>query len=285
MAGRAAEVSGMDRQRTTILLIHGLWLTSKVWENWVLRYTTVGYQALAADWPGMTADVHALRADPSTMDGVGLAEVADHYEKIIRELPATPIIMGHAVGGVLVQMLLDRGLGRAGVAIGSAPVKGVFGLPWSSLRAGFPILRNPANRKRTVGLTARQWRYAFANTLTREQSQAAYDRYCVPASGRPLWQSVLANFTTNPATKVDPRKDDRAPLLFIAGGEDRTAPASLNEANLRLYRNSNAMTDYRIFPGRPHFSIGAPGWEEVADYALAWASSRGVARYPGEAAS
>jgi pimeloyl-ACP methyl ester carboxylesterase len=282
MAGRVTEVPGMDRHRTTIVLIHGLWLTSKVWEHWVRRYTTVGYQALAADWPRMASGVDAVRADPSTMDGVGLAEVADHYEKIIRELPGTPIIMGHACGGILVQMLLDRGLGRAGVAIGSAPVKGVYGLPWSTVRAGLPVLRNPASRKRTVELTARQWRYAFANTLTAEQSQAAYDRYCVPAAGRPLWQSVLANFMASPATKVDPRKDDRAPLLFIAGGEDHTAPASLNEANLRLYRNSAAMTDYRIFPGRPHF-IGAPGWEEVADYALAWASSQGVALYPSAA--
>jgi alpha-beta hydrolase superfamily lysophospholipase len=86
-----------------------------------------------------------------------------------------------------------------------------------------------------------------------------------------LFQASLANFNPHAATAVDFHDDQRAPLLLIAGGRDHVAPASVTEANVRLYHHSAAVTDYKKFPDRPHFTVGAPGWEEVADYALRWA--------------
>ena len=65
-------------------------------------------------------------------------------------------------------------------------------------------------------------------------------------------------------------KDARAPLLFIAGGEDSIMPPSVNESNAKHY-TSDTDTDYHLFHGRSHWTCGAPGWEEVADYALSWA--------------
>jgi alpha-beta hydrolase superfamily lysophospholipase len=267
----------------TIVLVHGLWLTPRSWEHWVTRYSEAGYTVLAPSWPGMEAEVEALREDPSVMNGLGLGEIAEHYEKIIRNLDKPPIIMGHSFGGAIVQILLDRGLGRAGVAIDSAPVKGVLGLPLSTIRAAFPALRNPATRKKTVSLTPDQWHYSFTNTMfDDEQSRAAYERYQVPSTGRPLWQAAFANFDPKAATKVNLRNNRRAPLLFIAGGEDHVAPASTNRENAKRYGKSTAVTDYKEFAGRPHFTGAAPGWEAVADYALAWASSHDVTHYPSK---
>jgi hypothetical protein len=179
-------------------------------------------------------------------------------------------------------MLLDRGLGSAGVAIDSAPVKGVLRLPVTSLRSAFPVLNNPANRKRTVGLTPQQWHYGFTNTMGDAESQEAYDRYHVPSSGRPLWQAATANLLPDAATKVNFSNNERAPLLMIAGGADHTAPASMNRENVKRYHKSSAITDYREFAGRPHFTCGAPGWEDVADFALSWAArhSQATGRSP-----
>jgi pimeloyl-ACP methyl ester carboxylesterase len=70
---------------------------------------------------------------------------------------------------------------------------------------------------------------------------------------------------------VNFRNEDRAPLLFIAGGEDNLMPPAVNQSNAKHYRHANTVTDYKEFPGRSHYTVGQDGWEEVADYALEWA--------------
>src|SRR3954471_1539004 len=167
--------SSADSGQSTIVFINGLWHTSGSWKRWADRYSKAGYQVLVPDWPGMDVDIDVLRKDPSVMNGLGVTEIADHYEAIIRELAAPPILIGHSLGGLLVEILLDRGLGSAGVAIHPGPAKGVRRLPLSSLRVAFPVLRNPANRKRTVALTPKQWYYAMDNTLSAQESRASYD--------------------------------------------------------------------------------------------------------------
>ena len=267
----------------TIVLIHGLWLTSRCWEHWIGHYADAGFHVVAPSWPGMEVEVEALRRDPSVLDGLGITEVVDHYEKVVRDLNRPPILVGHSFGGVVVQLLLDRGLGAVGVTLHSAPVKGVYRLPLSSLRSSFAVLRRPANRDRTVALTPQQWRYALANTLIGSAADAAFERYHVPAPGRPLWQAAAANLRPRPPTKVDFRYH-RAPLLMLAGTADHTVPAALCRENARRYRKSSATTDYHEFAGRPHFTTGAPGWEEVADYALDWAMANSGADSRREAA-
>jgi pimeloyl-ACP methyl ester carboxylesterase len=258
----------------TIVLIHGLWMTALSWEHWAARYEDCGYRVVAESWPGMGGDIEELRRDPSGIEHLGIEEIVEHYARIIGELDRPPIIMGHSFGGAFTQILLDRGLGAAGVAIDSAPVKGLLALPASTLKSGFPVLKNPANRHRAVSLTPEEFHYSFTNTLSEEESTAIYERYAVPGPGRVLFQGAIANFNPHAATEIDFKNDDRAPLLFIAGGEDHVAPASLNEANAKRYRKSDAVTDYREFPGRSHYTLGQDGWEEVADYALDWAADR-----------
>ncbi|MEV0455094.1 alpha/beta hydrolase [Catellatospora methionotrophica] len=255
----------------TIVLIHGLWMTPLSWEHWVEHYTEAGYRVLAPSWPGLEGGVEALRRDPSPLAGLGVGEVADHYERIIADLDRPPIIMGHSFGGALTQILLGRGLGAAGVAINSAQVKGVYRLPLTQLKAASPVLGNPANRTKAVPFTPEQFHYAFTNTLTAEQSRQVYDRYHVPAAARALFQGAFANLDGRSPLAVDVRRDDRAPLLFVAGGADHIVPPSVNRANHRLYRHSSAITDYQEFPGRSHHTVGQDGWQQVADYALAWA--------------
>jgi pimeloyl-ACP methyl ester carboxylesterase len=225
----------------------------------------------------MEIEVEALREDPTPMNGLGVGEVAAHYEKLIRALDMPPIIMGHSFGGLITQVMLDRGLGSAGVAIHPAPVKGVYRLPISSLRSARPVLSNPANRNKTVALTPEQFHYSFTNTLSADESREIYDRYHVPAPGRPLFQAATANLLPNPVTKVNLRNNTRAPLLIIAGSADHTAPASMNRENAKRYRHSSAVTEYKEFPGRPHFTVGVPGWEDVADHAVNWAQEHAVA--------
>ncbi len=257
--------------RDTIVLVHGLWMTPLSWEQWVDRFTGRGHRVIAPAWPGMDGPVEELRRDTSAFARLGVSEIADHYEAIIRKLDSPPIIMGHSFGGLVTQILLDRGLGAAGVAIDSAPIKGILGLPYSSLRVASVAVKNPANRHRAVALSPKQFHYAFTNNLTAEQSQPLYERYAVPGPGRPLFQAAFANFNPRAATKVNVHNDDRAPLLLIAGGKDHTVPASTTRSNFKLQSKSKAITALREYPDRSHWTVAEDGWEEVADHALAWA--------------
>jgi alpha-beta hydrolase superfamily lysophospholipase len=272
-AADATETAAMSPEsKPTIVLIHGLWVNALSWEHWAERYRARGHEVIARGWPGMEGDIEALRADPSGIDDVGIADVIDHYQGVIEALAEPPIVMGHSFGGAFVQVLLDRGLGAAGVGIDASAVKGVTKLPLSTLRATSSGLGNPRNRHRAIAMTADEFHYAFTNTLDDEAAAQAYARYAAPGPGKVLWEGALANLTRHSPLTVDFDRADRAPLLLIAGGADHVVPASVDTQTFNKYDNdSGSVVEYKEFPGRSHFTIGQPGWEEVADYALDWA--------------
>jgi pimeloyl-ACP methyl ester carboxylesterase len=255
----------------TIVLIHGLWLNPLSWEGWKERFEAKGHRVLAPAWPGLDKPIDELRRDTSGYDHLGLTEIVDHYDRLIRDLDQPPIIMGHSFGGLIVQLLLDRGLGAAGVAVDPAPIKGVLGLPYSQLKVASVALKNPANRHRAQMLTPKQFHYGFTNTLSEQESNKVYERYAVPGPGRVLFQAGLANFNPHAPSKVNTRNNNRAPLLLLAGGKDHTVPASTVRATKKLYRHSTAVTELKEYPERSHYTVGQEGWEDVADNALAWA--------------
>ncbi|HEV3097428.1 MAG TPA: alpha/beta hydrolase [Candidatus Dormibacteraeota bacterium] len=261
----------------TIVLIHGLWLTPLSWEHWIDRYSSRGYKVIAPSWPGMEGGIDDLRRNPDKVANLGVTEIVDHYDQVVRQLEHPPIIMGHSFGGLFTQILLDRSLGAAGVAIDSAPVKGVYILPFSELKVAWPALRNPANLNKAAIPTPEQFHYSFGNLLSEEESRAVYDRYAVPGPDHVLFQASFANFNPNAATAVNFLNDTRAPLLLIAGGKDHIVPASVTRANYNLYRKSKAVTDFKEYPDRSHYTVGQPGWEDVADYALKWAEENAAA--------
>jgi pimeloyl-ACP methyl ester carboxylesterase len=253
---------------TTIVLINGLWMTALSWENWVKHYSDKGYWVIAPNWPGMDGDIQQLRRDPSSFATLGVTDVVDHYEQIIRELETPPIIIGYGFGGLVTQILLDRGWGAAGVAMASAPVKGIARLPLSVLKLAFSVLGKSHSNK-TASLTAEQFHRAFANSLTETESLDAFKRYIVPAPNRVLLQTAFASFISHSVASVNFRNDTRAPLLLVAGGQDRVVPRSLVKANFELYRESKAETDYKEYPEQTHFTLLQEA--RVAQYALGWA--------------
>jgi pimeloyl-ACP methyl ester carboxylesterase len=256
----------------TIVLIHGFWVTPRSWEDWVAHYEAKGYRVLAPAYPGFEVEVEALNQDPSPIEAVTVPQIIEHLETVVGGLERPPILIGHSAGGVFTQVLLDHGFGAAGVAINSAPTEGVKRVPLTQVKASFPVLKNPANRHRAVGLTFDQWHYAFTNTFPEEESRALYERYHIPASGSIFWGSALANIHPgHQDTYVDYHNDARAPLLFISGSDDHLMPPKIQQSNAKHYK-SDTVTEIKTFVG-PHLLPSKEGWEEVADYALEWAVS------------
>jgi pimeloyl-ACP methyl ester carboxylesterase len=263
----------MPSTRTPVLFIPGLWLHSQSWQSWIELFREAGYDPITRDWPGVPPTVQETRAHPESMAGQGVAEIVEHYARIIRELPAKPIVIGHSTGGLAAQILLDRGLAAAAVAIDSAAFKGVLALPLSTLRATFPALKDPRNAKKAVTLTAAEFRYGFANAVSAEEAAELYQRWAIPGPARPLFQIALANLAPSSAARVDTGNATRGPLLLITGEKDHTVPPAVTRSTLKRYRRSSAVTDMREMAGRGHSLTIDSGWREVADTTLAWLGS------------
>lgn len=249
-----------------IVLVHGLWMTPLSFECWAHRYGERGYRVHVPGWPGMDHDIRRLRRSPESFASLGIRQIVDHYEQVVLGLGEPPILVGHGLGGLVVQALLDRGLGSCGVAVASAPIRGIWTVPYTKMRAVTPQLLTG----RCVQLTPAQFHQAFMNTASRDEAYRAYERHVVPGPGRVLLQAGLANFNPFAASSINVRRNSRAPLLLVAASEDRLSPPSMVKANVRAYRDSLATTEYREFAGRAHFVIAQSGWQEVADYALDW---------------
>jgi len=248
----------MSNDATPIVLIRGLWLSTDSWQGWVDRYRGGGHIVHTPDWP----------SDP----GAGLAEAIDHFDAFVRSLPEAPVIIGHAMGGLVTQVLIDRGLGRAGVAIAPSKPRGVLRVPLSMVRSAWPWLRDPLNRRSTVAITPGHFHYVFANTVPRAESDRWHSQLAVPAPRRLLFDAATADLgpKRTAASAVDFANPDRAPLLLIAGDRDHAMPESVVYENFNRYRRSSAATDFKLFHGRPHLITVLTGWEDVADHALAW---------------
>lgn len=247
----------------TIVLIHGMFMTPLCWEKWIPYYESKGYRVFAPAWPGRDKSVEELRKahpDPE-LAKLKLNHIVDHMEAFIKGLNEKPAIIGHSMGGLAVQILLQRDVAVAGIAIDPAPPAGVFTTEWSFVKSNFPAI-NPFLLSQPVQMTFEHFQYAFANSLPLDEQRAAYDRYMVPESrGVPI--SSLGD-----AGKVDFSKP-RRPLLITAGEKDHIIPASLNRSNRNKYKTPS-VTDFKEFAGRDHFLIGSRGWEEIADTCLDW---------------
>jgi len=251
-----------------IIFIHGLWIHASSWKPWMDFFNQRGYETLNPGWPGDSATVAECRANPQAIANRGVTEIADSYAKIIESLSEAPIVIGHSFGGLIVQVILGRGIASAGIAIDPAPIKGVWQLPLSALKASFPVLGNPFNLKKAVSLTFGQFRYGFANAVPEDEAKKLYDSWTIPAPGRPLFQAAVATFAGS-ETKVNTANTTRGPLLITGGEKDHIAPPILGKASLKKYSKS-VMTEFKLFEGRGHSLIVDHGWQEVAEYSLAW---------------
>ena len=249
----------------TIVLVHGAWLNSLSFEHVKARYEAQGYTVIVPDWPHDNRSPAELRANPAPeLARTGQREIVAHYEKIIRALPEKPILIGHSLGAVFVQHLLERGLGVAGVSINPAPTPGVPLGPQAIVSA-LPVFGDPLSWRKAKTMSFDFFRTRFAQTIPDDLVRAEFDRYIIPTAGLVYWNGVV-----NPM-KIDFAGQDRAPLLLIGGGKDLIADASMTRAIFKKQSKAKALTELKVYEDRSHWTLMDKGWEAVADLALNWA--------------
>ena len=256
--------------RTPVVFIHGLWVLASSWDNWARLFEEAGYAAVTPIWPGDPETVDEARANPDLLAKNSLGEIADHTADVIGMLDRKPAVMGHSTGGLLAQIIADRGLSAATVAIDPGPFRGVLPLPISALRSALPVLANPLNRGRAVTLTLDQFKYGWANALDDEEAKRIYDTYHVAAPGKPLMQMANANLNPFTEAKLDPKNPERGPLLIIDGEVDHTVPWAIANASYNRQKRNASVTELKKIPNRGHSLTIDSGWREVAETALAF---------------
>ncbi|NBB61479.1 alpha/beta fold hydrolase [Pseudomonas sp. ODNR1LW] len=248
-----------------VVFVHGLWVTSASWRPFEGPWREAGYEVHTPEWPVLDgASAAELRsAPPAALGSLSIGAVVERMADYIRSLDTPPLLVGHSFGGLFIQLLLDRGLGRGGVALNPAPIAGV--LPgWLTLSAAAPAILRPGGARRTYALSPRLWAQRYANAAPTQLQAETWEAYVTPTSGRIIHQAAFWR-----GTRVDPRRR-LSPLLITAGDRDRLVTPYLSRAAFRIQRRSPAPTDFIEFPGRSHLLLAEPGWEEIAHACIAW---------------
>jgi pimeloyl-ACP methyl ester carboxylesterase len=256
--------------RQPVVFIHGLWLLPSSWDNWAQLFEEAGYAAVTPSWPDDPETVEEARANPDVLAKKTLKQVADHTAEVIGKLDRKPAVMGHSTGGLLTQMIADRGLSAVSVAIDPGPFRGVLPLPFSTLKVSAPVLKNPLNRGRAITLSLDQFKYGWANALSDEEARQLYKTHHVAAPGSALMQMANANLNPFTEAKVDPKNPDRGPLLILDGEKDHTVPWAIANAAYKRQKHNEAVTEIEKIPNRGHALTIDHGWREVAEKALAF---------------
>lgn len=246
-----------------VVFIHGLFMNPKSWDSWKAYFEARGYTCHTPAFPYHEGNPEELRKNPDArLARVTFRDVINTLVKFIDQLPEKPILIGHSVGALAVQKLINLDKGAAGICINSAPPLFIFTTTWSFVTTNMPVV-NPFKGNSIFYPTVDWFHRAFCNTLTMAETEKEFNQFVVPES-RNIPRSI-----TGPQGSIDFKKP-HVPLLLTSGDRDTIVPADLNRKNHRAYAGSPGITDYVSFQGRSHYICGQPGWEEVADYCLSW---------------
>ncbi|OIQ20175.1 MAG: alpha/beta hydrolase [Flavobacterium sp. MedPE-SWcel] len=250
----------------TVIFITGAFASHRTWDKWISYYEERGYNCIAPAWPNKNASSQILKSKhpDNNIADTKLSNVLKHYTEIISQQPMKPIVIGHSLGGLIVQLLLQQNLVIAGVALHPIPPKGIFSLNPTCLLSSLKRIGLFSSSNEPHLINFKEWQSLFTNGTPYEEQKYSHGKDVVPQSKRVLKdrfsQTAKINFTT-----------PHEPLLIVSGTTDRITLPSINYKNYTKYDKKNSsVIDYKEFQNKNHFSYGLSSWKEEADYILDW---------------
>jgi len=246
-----------------IVFIHGMFLNSKSWENWLSYFEALGYPCEAPAWPLHEGDPAGLRSHiPAGLGRLSLADLHGHYQALLRREARPPVVIGHSLGGLLMQKLAADGLIWAGVGICSVAPNRMFAADWGFLRNATSIT-NPFAGDEPYEMTEEGFHQNFANALGEVASFTENQKYAMHES-RQVLRDIMGD-----EGRID-MDAPHVPLLLVGAEKDEIIPNSLVRRNAHAYTDKRSHSEYTEFSGRGHFICGEPRWEEVAEKIANW---------------
>ena len=255
----------MNSLPKSIVFITGTFIGQNCWDEWKLFFESKGYNCIAPAWPFKDAPPEELRNRHPDLAIASnrLASVTDYFADAIRVFPQKPIMIGHSIGGLIVQLLLQRRLGAAGVAIHSFPPAGINTFKFSFAKAVWEAMAFFTSAKKSYLVSFQKWKRSFVNGLSCEQQKQLYYKYAIPESKGIIRDAFRCTVRVN-------FNKPHTPLLFTSGCRDRIIPDALNFINYKNYKNSNSITGYKRFKSHGHLVFDSPLWQEEAEFILSW---------------
>ncbi|WP_194778355.1 alpha/beta hydrolase [Pararhodonellum marinum] len=252
----------------TIVLIHGLFQNSHSWQNWKLFFEAKGYTVYAPSFPYHQGEPQVLQKeiDPELVN-LDFPQVLDYMLAYVDSLPEKPIVIGHSIGGLLTQKLVEMEKASMGITLASANPRGISVLNWKYIRSNFRMVNPLRSRNKVCQPPMRWFKYTFFNTLSDSAAISAHQTYFIPES------RIIAKTSTQKGMEIDFEKA-HVPMLFIAGEKDNDLPPPLIRKNFEAYQHEGSNREYYTFPKRSHYIASEPGWEEVAIFVEEWIKER-----------
>jgi pimeloyl-ACP methyl ester carboxylesterase len=165
-------------------------------------------------------------------------------------------VIGHSMGGLLVQQVAAQTRLRAAVLLASAPPRGIAALRGPAL-ARLWRYTGPLLTGRGFLPTPADARAILFNALPPDLARDAGARL-VPESGRAAREVALGRIAVD-AARV------RCPVLVVGAGLDRITPLAAQRRLAARYGG-----ELRVWPGHAHMPMLEDGWEAAADALLGW---------------
>ncbi len=242
--------------RPPLLFVHGAWHGAWCWDQGFLQYCAArGWYATALSLRG-----HGGSPLGGSLRLVRIRDYVEDVRTVAESLRELPILIGHSMGGFVVQKYLEKYSAAGAVLLASAPPQGVWRstlqihlrYPWRALRMHgtrslYPLVDSPEMVRNLF----------FSPSATQAQVEAVAERV-QDESYRAFLDMLLFDL---------PRKPHLGTPVQVLGGQldDVFPPATVRET-ARVYGVAAMM-----FPGMAHDMMLEPGWESVAQAILDWA--------------
>ncbi|PTR29115.1 alpha-beta hydrolase superfamily lysophospholipase [Rhodococcus sp. OK519] len=250
-----------SRHPTPVLCVHGAWHGAWCWDEHFLEYFVArGYRAVAVSLRG-----HGGSRTSKPLHSLSVADYVDDVRKVADRLPSGPILLGHSMGGFVVQKYLESNTAPAAVLLASTPPRGASRSlvrrarvhPWLYVKAAVT-----GRSLHTVSLPAVA-REAFFPAGMSDILVTRYASRLTEESRRSVLDTLFLDL---------PRPERvTAPILVLGGSDDRVfSPAEIH-ATARAYR-----TTAEILPHTTHNMMLGTQWRPVAEHIAMWLDARGL---------
>jgi pimeloyl-ACP methyl ester carboxylesterase len=243
-----------------LLFVHGAWHAAWCWdEHFLSFFADKGHRALAVSLRG-----HGSSPAPK-LRACSVADYVEDISVVADSLPSRPVVIGHSLGGFIVQKYLESHDAPAGVLMASMPPQGNLG---SGLRW---LKRHPWHFTK-IAITGKSLAYVNTPQLARERffSTQMPDSQVVHYVTRLQEESTRVGFDCLLLNLPRPKRVT-TPLLILGAQNDSAHTAKEVRATARAYR-----TEAEFFPDMGHDMMLEPGWVAVAERIHTWLGARGL---------
>jgi pimeloyl-ACP methyl ester carboxylesterase len=246
-----------------LLFLHGAYTAAWCWEHYLPFFAAAGFSCHALSFSG-----HGASRRRDYLDSYSIDDYVNDVVEAIAPLPAPPVLIGHSMGGFVVQKYLEKHLAPAAVLMCSVPPQGLaasaFGMLFNQ-----PNLFADLNRLMTGGQVALDSLRAalFAQPVSVDDL-ARYYHMAQPESHRAIWDMMLFNLP-HISRVLAHLPDGRENLLVLGAEHDMIIPASLVEMTARSFG-----TDATLYPGMGHGLMLEADWRRPAQDLIDWLTAR-----------